>query len=432
MPRGLQRLYRAGRAGNKRQGNFVFSGKPAPILLSRQGRARYVQTDFRGIFEMHMNNVEHVALLGFGLAVAFGAIANKTNFCTMGAVSDWVNIGDTGRLRAWFLAIGIAVLGSQALQGLGYVDLGQSIYLTTNFGWLGNFVGGFLFGVGMTLGSGCGQRTLVRVGGGNLKSLVVMLMLGITAATTLYGVLALVRIHYIEVTNFNLSSHGMANQGLDSVIVALTGIKNAKLVHWVVTGLLGGGLVLFAFASRDFRKSFDNILAGAFIGLAVVAAWYITGKIGHDDFNPIPVESFTFVAPISDALQYVMTFTGSTIKFSIAAVGGVIAGSFIYAVVSRKFRVETFTSRSDMINHITGGALMGFGGIVGLGCTIGQGVTGVSTLAVGSMITLIMIIFGSALTMKVQYYMMDEQGFFHALFSGLADFRLFPRKKPAY
>ncbi|MDA8420401.1 MAG: YeeE/YedE family protein [Pseudomonadota bacterium] len=325
----------------------------------------------------------------------------------------------------------------------------------------------------MTLGSGCGQRTLVRVGGGNLKSLVVMLMLGITAATTLYGVLALVRIHYIEVTNFNLSSHGMANQGLDSVIVALTGIKNAKLVHWVVTGLLGGGLVLFAFASRDFRKSFDNILAGAFIGLAVVAAWYITGKIGHDDFNPIPVESFTFVAPISDALQYVMTFTGSTIKFSIAAVGGVIAGSFIYAVVSRKFRIETFTSRSDMVNHITGGALMGFGGIVGLGCTIGQGVTGVSTLAVGSMITLIMIIFGSALTMKVggivglgctigqgvtgvstlavgsmitlimiifgsaltmkvQYYMMDEQGFFHALFSGLADFRLFPRKKPAY
>ncbi len=380
---------------------------------------------------MHLNNVEHVALLGFGVAVAFGAIANKTNFCTMGAVSDWVNMGDTGRLRAWFLAIGVAILGSQALQGLGYVDLGKSIYLTTNFGWLGNLVGGFLFGVGMTLGSGCGQRTLVRVGGGNLKSLVVMLMLGFTAATTLYGVLALLRIHYIEVTNVDLSSHGLVNQGIDTAIVALTGFKNANLVHWAVTGVMGLGLVLFSFSSRDFRRNFDNVLAGAFIGLAVVAAWYITGKVGHDDFNPIPVESFTFVAPVSDTLQYIMTFTGSTIKFGIAAVLGVIVGSFLYAVSSGKFRIETFTSRNDMVNHIVGGALMGFGGIVGLGCTIGQGVTGVSTLAMGSLITLIMIIFGSALTMKVQYYMLDEHGFFSALFSGLADFRLLPRRRIA-
>ena len=380
---------------------------------------------------MHLNNVEHVALLGFGVAVAFGAIANKTNFCTMGAVSDWVNMGDTGRLRAWFLAIGIAILGSQALQGLGYIDLNKSIYLTTNFGWLGNLIGGFLFGVGMTLGSGCGQRTLVRVGGGNLKSLVVMLMLGFTAATTLYGVLALLRIHYIEVTNVDLSTHGLTNQGIDSAIIALTGFKNANLVHWTVTGVMGLGLVLFSFSSRDFRRNFDNVLAGAFIGLAVVAAWYITGKVGHDDFNPIPVESFTFVAPVSDTLQYIMTFTGSTIKFGIAAVLGVIVGSFLYAVASGRFRIETFTSRNDMINHIVGGALMGFGGIVGLGCTIGQGVTGVSTLAMGSLITLIMIIFGSALTMKVQYYMLDEKGFFSALFSGLADFRLLPRRRIA-
>ncbi len=380
---------------------------------------------------MHLNNVELVALLGFGLAVGFGAVGNKTNFCTMGAVSDWVNMGDTGRLRAWFLAIGIAILGSQTLQGLGYVDLSKSIYLTTNFGWLGHVIGGFLFGVGMTLGSGCGQRTLVRVGNGNLKSLVVMLILAITAATTLYGVLALVRIHYVEITNVDLSAHGLANQGIDSMIVALTGIKNATAVHWAVTGVMGLGLVLFSFANRDFRRSFDNVLAGVFIGLAIVAAWYVTGKIGYDDFNPIPVESFSFVAPISDALQYVMTFTGSTIKFGIAAVFGVIAGSFLYAISTGKFRLETFTSRQDMVGHIFGGIFMGFGGILGLGCTIGQGVTGVSTLAMGSLITLIMIIFGSALTMKVQYYMMEEQGFFRAVFSGLADFRLFPRGKTA-
>jgi len=378
---------------------------------------------------MELNNVQHVALWGFGVAVAFGAIANKTNFCTMGGVSDWVNMGDTGRLRAWFLAIGIAILGSQTLQGLGYVDLGKSIYLTTNFGWLGYLVGGFLFGVGMTLGSGCGQRTLVRVGGGNLKSVVVMLMLAITAATTLYGILALVRIHYIEVTNVDLSAHGMSNQGIDTAIVALTGFRNVQLVHWAVTGVMGLGLVLFAFAKRDFRGSFDNVLAGMFIGLAIVAGWYITGKLGFDEFDPVPVESFTFVAPIGNALQYVMTFTGSTIQFGIAAVFGVIAGSFLYAVISGKFRIESFTSRQDMVNHIVGGALMGFGGVLALGCTIGQGVSGMSTLAMGSLTTLIMIIFGSALTMKVQYYMMDDQGFFRALFAGLAAFTPFSRGK---
>ncbi len=380
---------------------------------------------------MDLNNVQHVALWGFGVAVAFGAIANKTNFCTMGGVSDWVNMGDTGRLRAWFLAIGIAILGSQALQGMGYVDLGKSIYLTTNFGWLGHILGGFRFGVGMTLGSGCGQRTLVRVGGGNLKSVVVMLMLAITAATTLYGILALVRINYVEVTNVDLSAHGMANQGLDTAIVALAGIQNAQLVHWAVTGILGFGLVLFAFAKREFRGSFDNVLAGVFIGVAIIAGWYITGKLGFDEFDPVPVESYTFVAPIGDALQYVMTFTGSSIKFGIAAVFGVISGSFLYSVLSRKFRIETFTSRGDMVNHIIGGALMGFGGVLALGCTIGQGVTGVSTLAMGSLITLVMIIFGSALTMKVQYHMLDKKGFFRALFSGLADFRLSPRGKAA-
>ena len=163
---------------------------------------------------MELTNAQNVALWAFLVAMVFGAVAFKTNFCTMGAVSDWVNMGDKGRLRAWFLAIGIAILGAQGLQHLGLVDLGKSIYLTSNFGWLGHLVGGLCFGIGMTLGSGCGQRTLVRVGGGNLKSLVVLLVLGVTAYTTLRGLLALVRINYIEITSPKPSAPATAQRSI--------------------------------------------------------------------------------------------------------------------------------------------------------------------------------------------------------------------------
>ncbi len=379
---------------------------------------------------MELSNVQHVALWAFLIAMVFGAVVYKTNFCTMGAVSDWVNMGDKGRLRAWFLAIGIAIIGAQLLQAYGLVDLGKSIYLTSNFGWLGHVVGGLCFGIGMTLGAGCGQRTLVRVGGGNLKSLVVLLVLGITAYTTLRGLLALVRINYIEVTNIDLTSHGMANQSIAAAMAAFTGM-DVNTLRWIVTGVLGLGMLFFAFKDKDFRGNFDNILAGVSIGVIIIAGWYVTAHGALDDFDPVPVESFTFVAPTGNAIQYLMTFTGSTINFGIASVFGVIAGAFLFSALTGRFRLETFTNRQDMVSHIFGGMLMGFGGVLALGCTIGQGITGMSTLAMGSVLTLGMIIFGSAITMKVQYYRMEEQGYFRALFSGLADFRLMPRGKAA-
>jgi len=375
---------------------------------------------------MELTNTQHVALWGFVVAVAFGAIANKTNFCTMGAVSDWVNMGDKNRLRAWFLAIGIAILGSQILQTVVSIDLTKSIYLTASFGWLGYLLGGLLFGIGMTLASGCGQRTLVRIGGGNLKSLVVMLVMGITAYMTLRGLLAPVRINAIEVTNVDLAAHGIPNQGIATLILAATGIGDANLVQWGVTAVLGFGFIVFAFMSADYRRSLDNILSGVSIGLFVVAGWYITGKLGFDEFDPVRLESYTFVSPVAESVNYLMTYTGSTINFGIAAAFGIVVGSFLYSVVSGRFSIETFGTRSDMIAHLIGGALMGFGGVLSLGCTIGQGVTGMSTLAVGSVITLLCIISGSALTMKMQYYMLDEQGFIRALRLTLADLKLLP------
>ena len=375
---------------------------------------------------MELSNAQNVALWGFLIAIAFGAIGNMTNFCTMGAVSDWVNMGDKNRLRAWFLAIGVAIVGSQLLQAQGYVDLNKSIYLTSNFTWLGHLLGGLLFGIGMTLGSGCGQRTLVRVGSGNLKSLVVLLVLGLTAYMTLRGLLAPVRINGIEVTNIDLAARNIPDQGIATFIQAATGMSDTKMLHQAVAAMVGLGFIIFALASIEFLKSFRNWFAGLSIGLFVVAGWYITGKLGFDEFDPVRLESYTFVSPVGETLNYLMTFTGSTINFGIAAVFGVILGSFLYAVFSGTFRIETFGSRSDMVAHLVGGALMGFGGILSLGCTVGQGITGMSTLALGSVITLAAIIFGSALTMKAQYYLLDEQGFLRALRMALADMRLLP------
>lgn len=375
---------------------------------------------------MELSNVQNSALWGFLVAVAFGAIANKTNFCTMGAVSDWVNMGDKKRLRAWFLAIGVAIVGSQILQAAMGIDLTKSIYLTANLGWLGHLLGGLLFGIGMTLGAGCGQRTLVRVGGGNLKSLVVMLVMGVTAYMTLRGLLAPVRINAIEITNLDLAARNIPDQGIATLILAATGITDAQPLRWTVTAVMGLGFVGFAFMNADYRKSFDDIFSGLSIGFFVVAGWYVTGKLGFDEFEPVRLESYSFVSPVAENINYLMTFTGSTISFGIAAVFGIIVGSFLYAVVSGKFRIETFTSRPDMIAHLFGGVLMGFGGVLSLGCTIGQGVTGMSTLAIGSVMTLVAIIFGSALTMKVQYYLLDQQGFFYALRLALAELKLLP------
>lgn len=375
---------------------------------------------------MDWEPVYRVAMLSFLVGIVFGAVVNKTNFCTMGAVSDWVNMGNKGRLRAWFLAIGIAMLITQVMQFNGMIDIGQSIYLTPNFGWLGYLVGGFLFGVGMTLASGCVNRTLVRVGSGNLKSVVVLIIIAVTAYMTMRGLLALVKTNVFDVTNVDLSAREVSDQGIGTLLGAVVGSENPALIQKTVAALFAVGLILYSLKGKELRGDLNNILAGVVIGLVIPVGWYITGVVGFDDFDPVKMESFTFTGPAGDGLMYLMTFTGSSLNFGIAAIFGVILGSFLYGILTRRFRIESFVDRSDMIRHMLGAALMGFGGVLALGCTIGQGITGMSTLALGSLMALASIIFGSAFTMKVDYYLMDDEGFFSALRCALSDMHLFP------
>ena len=365
-----------------------------------------------------LSNIHYVAILGFCIALVFGFVGNKTHFCTMGAISDVINMGARGRLGSWFLGIGIAVLGVQLLRVQGFISLGESMYLSSQFLYLSYVLGGFIFGIGMTLAAGCGQRNLVRVGGGNLKALIVVIVLGITAYMTLRGILALVRLNYIYKVNVELEDLGMQSQGLSQGVSALTGITDGSTLQLVLALIVGIGFIVYALKQEEFRSSFDNILAGVVIGGCVVAAWFVTGYLGQDDFDPIAPQGLTFIGPTGNTISYLMTFTGAQINFGIAVTFGMILGSFIYAIISRTFRIETFSNRSEMVSHLIGAVMMGFGGVLSFGCTIGQGVTGISTMAMGSFITLLMIVFGSALTMKVQYHMLDEKSFIGAVFTG--------------
>ena len=349
--------------------------------------------------------VSYVTGGAFLLAFVFGAVGNKTHFCTMGAVSDWVNMGDLARMRMWLLAIAVAILGATGLQLAGLVDLSKSIYPGPNFTWLSYVVGGFLFGVGMTLGSGCGSKTLIRIGAGNLKSLIVYVFLGIAAYMTLRGILGAFRVGVLEKAALTLP----AGQDLPS----LTGIHRALLA-----ALIAGCIIAFVYASKQFRSSFDYTLGGVVTGLVVVGGWFVSGYIGHVAEDPQTLqeafvatnsgrmESFSFVSPMAYTLDYLMLWTDKSkmITYGIASGLGVIAGSAAYALATKTFRWEGFRDAEDTANHIVGGLLMGFGGICALGCTIGQGITGFSTLALGSIITFACIVAGSALTMKYQYW----------------------------
>lgn len=360
------------------------------------------------------NALSHDAILwlAFAAAFLFGLIGQRTHFCTMGAISDIVNMQDWSRMRQWLLAIAVAVLGSAALHALGLIDLDKSIYRGANFTWLAYIVGGLTFGIGMVLASGCGSKTLIRVGGGNLKSLVVMLVLAISAYVTMRGILAVFRVNVLEQAAITLEG----GQDLPSLLEAALGLAPSMALALSAL-VLGGGLLAFVLARRDFW-TLDNLLAGLGTGLLVVACWYVSGHLGYLPEDPETLEeafiatnsgrmeSLTFVAPQAYTMELLMFWSDASRKvtFAIASVFGVICGSAAYALGTRSFRWEGFRDAEDTANHLIGAVLMGFGGVTAMGCSVGQGITGISTLALGSLLTFAAIVLGGWLALKYQYW----------------------------
>ncbi len=413
------------------------------------------------IFEDFASAHLAVLLSVFALALIIGIVANKSNFCTMGAVSDIVNMGDSSRMRAWFLAITVALIGVIAIEAFGIASIDSTLppYRASNFAWLEYALGGALFGIGMTLGSGCGNKTLVRIGGGNLKSIVVFAIISVCAYfminpfpgtdSTIYSTLFY---PWTNPTSINLSTQ----QDWGSVVGNLIG-TDAGMTRTVIGLIIAAALLRFIFKSADFRSSADNKLGGFVVGAAILGAWLATASFAtidadgeelswveyasaeswdmlEDDADARPrdvaVQSFTFVNPIGQTTRYIAKgFDNAYLTAGLVAVAGIILGSLLWSLISKSFRIEWFVDFKDFLTHVIGAVLMGVGGILALGCTFGQGITGVSTLSIGSMIALASIIFGSAMTMKIQYYKLiheDEATFIKAFITGLVDFKMLP------
>ncbi len=363
-----------------------------------------------------------VAWLSFVIAFILGVISARTQFCTLGAVSDIVNMGEYSRMRMWVLAIAVAIIGAQAMYALGLIDLSKAFYVRPGVTWLSYIVGGLLFGVGMTLSSGCGSRTLVRIGGGNVKSLVVFVFLGISAYMTMKGLFGVWRVAYLDPVAFDAAAHGSSTQEMGSLLAAAFGVtrKSAQIGAALVIGIVMLGFVL---ADAGFRRNLDGWLGGLGYGLAVTAGWYVSAHIGFGEnpdtleevyfgTNSRTAESLTFVAPVAYSLELLMLWSDKSlaVTFGIASTAGMIMGSLAYYLITRKFRWEGFANVEDTRNHMLGAALMGFGGVTAMGCTIGQGVTGVSTLALGSFVASVSMVVGCWATLKYQYWKLMQEG----------------------
>ncbi|MBL0123340.1 MAG: YeeE/YedE family protein [Betaproteobacteria bacterium] len=363
-----------------------------------------------------------VAWLSFAIAFVLGAISARTQFCTLGAVSDIVNMGDFSRMRMWVLGMAVAIVGAQALYAFGLIDLSKAFYVRPNVTWLSYLVGGLLFGIGMTLSSGCGSRTLVRIGGGNVKSLVVFVFLGISAYMTMKGLFGVWRVNYLDVVNVDLAPQGIGTQEFGALVGSMMGVSK-KSAQIAIAAIVAAPMLVFVLAGTEFRRSLDGWLGGLGYGLAVVAGWYVSAHIGFGEnpdtlemvffgTNSRTAESLTFVAPTAYSLELLMLWSDKSliVTFGIASIAGMIAGSLAYALITKRFRWEGFANIDDTRKHILGATLMGFGGVTAMGCTIGQGMTGLSTLAVGSFLALAAIVFGCWATLKYEYWRLMQEG----------------------
>jgi len=328
-----------------------------------------------------------------------GSISQRTHFCTMGAVSDVVNMGDWTRARQWMCAIGVAMLGFAALSDCGLIDPNKTVYASTRFMWLSTSVGGLLFGYGMVLASGCGHKTLVRIGGGNLKSVVVFVVMGISAFATLKGITAVLRVNTVDTIFLNMPA------GANLRALGLPGLGY----------IFGIALLLLVLRHKAFW-TFNNFMAGVGVGGVILAMWLVSGHLGFVPEHPQTLdavylatssgrmEAMSFVGPLASTLDWLMFFSDQSkvLTVGVAAVAGVVVGSAVTALRHKTFRWEGFVSPRDLAQHLFGSMLMGAGGVTAMGCTLGQGVSGLSTLSLNACVTLVFILLGAVASLREQ------------------------------
>jgi uncharacterized membrane protein YedE/YeeE len=353
------------------------------------------------------------------LGMALGGLAQASRFCTMGALADLAAYGGQARLMMWVLAVAAAATGSLVLMAAGWLDAARSLAWSPQLPWLSCLVGGALFGWGMVLASGCPQRNLVRAGSGNLRSWVVLLVTGVAAQMTLRGLFAEGRVHALDA--FALQLH--TPQDLGSILAGAAGLPQAAAaIRW---GLLILGLALAAVLLWRARGQMDGWqwAGGLGMGLLVTLGWALTGHLGFIAENPDTLEpawmgtagnrpeSLSFVAPLARGLDLLTLWSDHSLAatFGVMVAVGVPVGSAVSAWRRREFRVESFSSPRDLSEHLLGAVLMGFGGVTALGCSIGQGITGLGMLSAGACLAVTGIVGGAWVALQRQARRMERE-----------------------
>jgi uncharacterized membrane protein YedE/YeeE len=274
------------------------------------------------------------------------------------------------------------------------------MYLAPTFNWLGYLAGGLLFGVGMVLAGGCPSRNLARAGGGDLRALMTLVVLGIVAFMSIAGVLAPARSALEGATSVRLG--GAPTQSLGDLLSRYVGLAPA----WskaIAAAALAAVALAYCLADGKFRRSPLHIASGLIVGLLVVAGWALTG-LTYDEMagRPTAPVSLTYIRPVGDTLQWLALYTATPMPgFGVTSVLGALVGAFVAAMAMGRFRLATFADTGDTVRNLLGAALMGVGGVMALGCTVGQAVTGVSTLALGSLVTFAAIIVGGFVGLRL-------------------------------
>lgn len=320
-----------------------------------------------------------VASGGLVIGLLFGALVQRSNFCTNGGLSDRLLTGDGRRLRAWALAIAVAMLGSQLLHAAGLVDLGASPYRTRQ-AWAGQLVGGGVFGFGMALAGGCPSRALVRLGTGALVQLAVLATIAVGAFATLRGPLANFRLWLDEALAVDFFPAGVPLEGAAPLALAAS---------------IAGLLVWYCFRDPKFRRPRD-IVGGIGVGVLVAAGFALSGLAARDEFEIVPIVSLTFVGPLDEALRYLLAPADARLSFGIASALGVVAGGLASSLLNGRFHLRLAARPSEVARMTAGGLIMGVGGVLALGCSIGQGVTGLATLSTGSFAAMAGLLLGAS------------------------------------
>ena len=327
-----------------------------------------------------------VALCGFAGGTVLGLSARLGRFCTLGAIEDSLFAGNFRRLRIWALALAVAMVGTTAINDFAILDLEQSLYHQLDLNPVAWIVGGLMFGVGMALCGTCSFGTLVRVGGGDLRALFGFLVIAIAAYMAIAGPTAMLRVAAINPFAFQIDSNN------SHTLAQL--LKGAGPILWLLPYGVAAVLALWSLNQAAFRTSLRNVGWSLAAGLAIVSGWLATGWLGADAFDPQPLASHTFSLPLGQTLIYAMTMDTSTVNFAIGSTLGVVVGALLGALLRSEFRWEGADDAREMRRHFVGALLMGTGGVYAGGCTIGQGMTAASILAISAPVVIASIWLG--------------------------------------